>query len=183
MKTSRASRQRLPLTCPAVLLLTLAGACSDDDQTGMCLGPGCASYQGSAGRNTLSSGLAGASAAGDAGPSDAGAAGGAGGASGAGAGGTAGSDGGAPPLEPCEVAFVLPFAPDGGAVTLAGRDDVDGEACGPSFSARVVLQSTASTVTLFVNDNPVGAAAVAGGIARFEAALGNRGELGNALRA
>jgi hypothetical protein len=173
MKTMRALRRLLPLTSPIVTVLTLLGACSDDDQTDVCLGPGCVTYQGAAGRHTLTaSNLAGAGGARDAGPGDAGVEGGSGGA------GDAGT-----PSERCEVEFVLPFALDGGAITLAASDDVDGEACGPSFGARVVLQSTASTINLFVNDNPLGVAPVSNGIVRFEAALGNRGELGNTLRA
>jgi hypothetical protein len=179
MKTMRSFRRLLPITCPIVTLWALLGACSDDDdQTDVCLGPGCATYQGAAGRNTLTAGnLGGAGGATDAGsgPPDAGAE---GGSSGAG-----GNDAGTPSPEPCEVAFVLPFALDGGAITLAARDDIDGEACGPSFGARVVLQSNASTINLFVNDNPLGEVSASGGIARFDAALGNRGELGNILRA
>src|SRR5689334_678600 len=140
MKTMRSLRRLLPITSPIVALWALLGACSDDDQTDVCLGPGCVTYQGAAGRNTLTaSSTGGAGGALDAGPgpSDAGAEGGSSGA--------AGSDAGTTPPEPCEVAFVLPFALDGGAVTLAASDDVDGEACGPSFAARVVLQSNAST--------------------------------------
>jgi hypothetical protein len=172
MKTMRSLRRLLPITSPIVTLWALLGACSDGDQTDVCLGPGCVTYQGAAGRNTLTaSAISGAGGAADAGsePPDAGAEGG------------RGSDAGTP--EPCEVAFVLPFALDGGAITLAAGDDIDGEACGPSFGARVVLQSNASTINLFVNDNPLGASSVSDGIVRFEAALGNRGELGNILRA
>ncbi|HTV19693.1 MAG TPA: hypothetical protein VMG12_13505, partial [Polyangiaceae bacterium] len=74
MKTMRAFRRLLPFTSPIVTVWALLGACSDEDQTDVCLGPGCVEYRGAAGRNTLtSSAVAGFGGAADGGPSDAGA--------------------------------------------------------------------------------------------------------------
>jgi FG-GAP repeat protein len=156
-------------------LIGLAAACGDDDDhTDVCLGPGCVNYQGIAGKNSLTaSGLGGFGGALDAGPDASSPAGG------AGAGGT---DAGSSEPEPCAVAFVSPLSADAGAIRVGGADDVDGEACGPSFTARVLVQTNASTLTLFVNDNPLGAVAVSGGAAAIDATLGNRGDTGNTLR-
>jgi hypothetical protein len=152
-------------------LLGLAAACGDDDDhTDVCLGPGCVNYRGSAGKNSLTS----------AGGFDAGLDAGRDAAAGGGAGGASGADAQAP--DPCEVAFVSPLSADAGPIRLGAADDIDGEACGPSFSARVMVTSNASTVTLFVNENPLGAAQVIAGAAAIDTTLGNRGDTGNTLR-
>jgi hypothetical protein len=137
-----------------VALAALAAGCKDNDHTGICVGPGCETYDGAAGKNSLVSGDIGGAERRDGGASDG-----------------------------CELAFLTPDPGDAGASLLAPSDDVDGEVCGSSFSARVLLSSNASQVKLFVNDNPVGSVEVTGGIARFDAELGNRGQTGNTLRA
>lgn len=168
----RAHRRFSAITRTSVALLALAAGCSDKDHTDVCLGPGCTTYEGIAGRNSLTAGNLGGFGGADAGPeapADA---------------AVPPDDGGTPPSpDPCEVAFLSPAPGDGGGLTLGAEDDVDGAACGTSFSARVLVLSNASVVNLFVNDNPLGDVSVAGGVARFDAALGNRGQTGNALRA
>jgi hypothetical protein len=170
------SRHTAHIACGALVsLLGLAAACGDDDDhTDVCLGPGCVNYQGIAGKNSLTA-AGGFGGAFDAGPD---AASGEGGASGVG-----GGDAGSTEPEPCAVAFASPLSADAGAIRLGGADDVDGDACGPSFTARVLVQTNAATLTLFVNDNPLGAVAVSGGAAAIDATLGNRGDTGNTLRA
>jgi hypothetical protein len=151
------TRAHRPVWTAARLLVALGAlvtGCKDDDHTDICVGPGCETYEGAAGKNSL--------AAGDLGVPD-------------------GADGGA--SEACELAFLTPDPVDAGAAILAPSEDVDGEACGESFSARVLLSTNASRVNLFVNDNPLGSVDVTGGIARFDAELGNRGQTGNTLRA
>ncbi len=177
--------------CLVVFAALGAAACNDDDKTVLCVGPGCATYDGIAGRNSFA---------------NAGGSGGAGAAEPGGAGGVApdaSPDGGdtavpeagtgdpvpeagtdAPaPLEDCEVTFASPAALDAGSLTLAAGDDVDEEACGQVFTTSVSVASNASTVNLFVNDNPIGLVAVLNGSAAFEAVLGNRGATANTLRA
>jgi hypothetical protein len=174
MKTMRAPRRFSAITRSSVALLALGAACADNDHTDVCLGPGCTTYEGIAGRNSLTAGNFGGFGGADAGTTTPDAA----------APPEPQPDSGTPPPpDPCEVAFLSPLVGDGGGVTLAADDDVDGEACGRSFSARVLVLSNASQVNLFVNDNPLGSVPVSGGVARFDAALGNRGQIGNALRA
>ena len=160
----------------------LALACGEDgDHTDVCVGPGCVNYEGLAGRNTLTANGLDL----DAGLDAASPVGGAGGASGTGGvGGSGGRDGGMePPPEPCELAFASPLSPDAAAITLGQSDDVDGAACGVSFSTRVLLVSNAASVNLFVNGNPLGARTVAESLVSFDAELGNRGATPNTLRA
>jgi hypothetical protein len=159
MENMRAPRHFWATARSLVAFAALAAGCADKDRTDICLGPGCATYQGIAGKNTLTAGAFGGGAE------------------------DGGVDGGTRAPEPCDVEFLTPGASDGGALTLAPSDDVDGEACGSSFSARVFLGSNASQVNLFVNDNPLGSASVAAGVVRFDAELGNRGQTPNRLRA
>jgi FG-GAP repeat protein len=152
MNDMRAKRRRLAATSLLGVLGLLAG-CADNDHTDLCVGPGCADFQGFAGRNSLT-----ASGLGDL---------------------DAGPDAGAS----CEVAIVSPAPADGGSPELGSADDIDGEACGASYTARVVVRSNAALVRLFVNDNPLGALEPTALLAAFDAELGNRGERTNVLRA
>lgn len=152
MNDLRAKRRWLAATGLLGVLGLLAG-CADNDHTEVCAGPGCANFQGFAGRNSLTASGLGAL---DAGP-DAG--------------------------DPCQVSIASPEPGDGGSPELGGDDDIDGEACGSSYSARVVVRSNAALVRLFVNDNPLGAVAPTAQLAAFDTELGNRGERTNVLRA
>lgn len=174
----------------ATAISAAASGCEDNDHTEICVGPDCANYDGVGGnffRNNnpdASSGSAGAAGS----PGEAGS---------SGAGGEppdAGSDaqvdptpppdgGGDPPPPECELAFALPVAPGSGDLTVDEASDVDGEACGSSFELAVSLTSNASTVTLFINDNPFATQNVVDGSVGFEAILGNRGSTANVLRA
>ena len=118
------------------------------------VGPGCADFDGFGGRNTLT------------------------------ASGLGQLDGGADAGSRCEVAFVAPVPADGGSgLSLSGADDIDGEACGETYTARVTVRSNAALVRLFVNDNPLAGLEPSQGVAVFDAELGNRGERSNVLRA
>lgn len=137
-------------------VLGLIAGCADNDHTYMCVGLDCPNFQGFAGRNTLTaSGLGALDAGADAGDAGRG----------------------------CEVSFDSPARSDAGSPVLSGSDDIDGEACGSSYTARVVVRSNAARVRLFVNDNPLGERETLAGLAAFEAELGNRGARTNVLRA
>jgi hypothetical protein len=154
MENIRAPRHLWAAAGSLVALAAGLASCGDNDQIILCLGPGCEGYDGGASRNSLGGG---------------------------------GSDSDGTDLDagsgpPCELEFLTP-ASNGEAVALAPSDDIDGEACGTSFTAQVLIASNAATVNLFVNDQPLGAVPVEAGLARFDAELGNRGPTRNTLRA
>lgn len=142
--------RRRSLTCSASTLLALGlcvscGSAGNGDYIELFPDAGEAGASGAGG----SSGASGAGGVGGSEDSDAGLGGG------GGAGGVGGSegdlDGGVEPGIVCQVAFVTP-TPGAGALRLGIDDDVDGTACGSSFSSSVRVASNAASVALWVND-------------------------------
>lgn len=171
----------------ATAVSAVAAGCNDNDQTQVCVGPGCANYDGVGGNFFHDNEPPLGGSGGDGGnpaeeipdggvePSDA---------------AVPEPDADVPPPDAgenpppaCELAFTGPLAGSAGPLTLDGSSDVDGEACGSEFVTTVALTSNAASVTLFINDNPLAPQAVVAGAVTFDAPLGNRGSTGNTLRA
>jgi hypothetical protein len=157
MENFRAPRHLLRAAGSIVALAAGLASCGDDDLVILCLGPGCEGYDGGASKDSL----IGDGSGGD-GP---------------------GRDLDAGTGASCELEFLTPANGGDAVVALDPNDDIDGEACGSSFVAQVLLASNAARVNLFVNDQPLGEVAVEAGLARFEAELGNRSRMPNTLRA
>lgn len=160
------------------LLVLGAAGCIGVDDLDVCLGRGCAPSGGAAGFGGASGGTAGGQGTGanaaDAGvepPDDT----------------TPDAAVDAAPTEPsgqpCEVAFISPVADGAGDAWLVAADDLDEAACGLTFTASVAVDTNASSVRLFVNENPVGVQPVTAGAAVFDVVLGNRQDTPNTLSA
>lgn len=143
----RASRRLSSVTAPAAMLLALFAACSDDDLTSVCLGPGCPTYQGAAGRHSLAArdggGFGGAA---DASPPD--------------AGGASGVD----PAEPPAVAFLAPAA--------SATFNIAGGGC--DTTAVVRCSEDGAPVELFADAVSQGTASCSGNQASFALTLASK---------